>query len=262
MMIDLNIPYTTNTQLLRNQLQLLATLGYTHAAINHTIQHSTSPSGFVNPIDLSLFKDIDIKVFTRVTIVVDEPAQGQSINKFVQLYDIVAVLPTSERALLMACSSMEVDIITFHYTKRLPTFLKHKTIGNAISRGIHLEIVYSALFAEPCQFMSNVLNVIRSSRQQNLIISSGASRLLYLRSMKDIYTVMEQLGLKRNSVTQCTKRSLRVLLNGRLRNHSYKQTVQIGEDVMGDVALKRSIDQVQHSSAFQAHLSSLKKMKR
>ena len=45
---------------------------------------------------------------------------------------------------MQVCSSLNVDIITFDLSKRLPFRLKPALLQEAVNRGIHLEICYAA----------------------------------------------------------------------------------------------------------------------
>jgi len=44
----------------------------------------------------------------------------------------------------MACSVLDIDIISLDFSSRLPFYLKLPMINLAIERGIHFEINYSA----------------------------------------------------------------------------------------------------------------------
>ncbi|ODQ58893.1 hypothetical protein WICANDRAFT_23350, partial [Wickerhamomyces anomalus NRRL Y-366-8] len=247
MLIDLNIhwpqknyqtPLSHNDIVkLKNTLVTLEELGYTHIALNYTLNHSDKiPSNqTINPINLDLLKEFQnrLKIYTRVTIIVDEPSQGQSISKLQNGFDIVSVLPISEKGLLLACNSLDIDLITFDYSKKLPTFLKQKTIGAAIKRGVKFEITYSNFLKNENrpQFINNTLNLIRASRNQNLVVSSGAQQSVELRSFPDVLNLLQLLNFKQSDGNNLIDKASKVLLNGRLRIKSYKQTVMIGEDV-------------------------------
>jgi len=71
----------------------------------------------------------------------------------VAAYDILAVRPNNEKVFLAACSSFDVDIISLDFSSRLPFYLKHTTLGLAISRGIHFEICYSGVLRGITQFV-------------------------------------------------------------------------------------------------------------
>ncbi|RUS23905.1 RNase P subunit p30-domain-containing protein [Jimgerdemannia flammicorona] len=67
-----------------------------------------------------------------------------SNNPTVNAYDILAVQPTTEKLFQAACSTFEVDIISLDFSTRMPFYLKHTQVGQAIERGIYFEICYSA----------------------------------------------------------------------------------------------------------------------
>ncbi len=277
MLIDLNIhwpqknyqtpPSHNDIVKLKNTLVTLEELGYTHIALNYTLNHSDKiPSNqTINPINLDLLKEFQnrLKLYTRVTIIVDEPSQGQSISKLQNGFDIVSVLPISEKGLLLACNSLDIDLITFDYSKKLPTFLKQKTIGAAIKRGVKFEITYSNFLKNENrpQFINNTLNLIRASRNQNLVVSSGAQQSVELRSFPDVLNLLQLLNFKQSDGNNLIDKASKVLLNGRLRIKSYKQTVMIGEDVVEeDKDLnKRNINEINGGDVFEAHFKKLKR---
>ncbi len=277
MLIDLNIhwpqknyqtpPSHNDIVKLKNTLVTLEELGYTHIALNYTLNHSDKiPSNqTINPINLDLLKEFQnrLKLYTRVTIIVDEPCQGQSISKLQNGFDIVSVLPISEKGLLLACNSLDIDLITFDYSKKLPTFLKQKTIGAAIKRGVKFEITYSNFLKNENrpQFINNTLNLIRASRNQNLVVSSGAQQSVELRSFPDVLNLLQLLNFKQSDGNNLIDKASKVLLNGRLRIKSYKQTVMIGEDVVEeDKDLnKRNINEINGGDVFEAHFKKLKR---
>ncbi len=277
MLIDLNIhwpqknyqtpPSHNDIVKLKNTLVTLEELGYTHIALNYTLNHSDKiPSNqTINPINLDLLKEFQnrLKLYTRVTIIVDEPSQGQSISKLQNGFDIVSVLPISEKGLLLACNSLDIDLITFDYSKKLPTFLKQKTIGAAIKRGVKFEITYSNFLKNENrpQFINNTLNLIRASRNQNLVVSSGAQQSVELRSFPDVLNLLQLLNFKQSDGNNLIDKASKVLLSGRLRIKSYKQTVMIGEDVVEeDKDLnKRNINEINGGDVFKAHFKKLKR---
>lgn len=278
MLIDLNVhwPQKNYSQLapsqndmikLKNTLVTLEELGYSHVVLNFTLNHSDKiPSGQqINPINLDLLQEFKgrLKLYTRVTIIVDEPSQGQSISKLQNGFDIVSVLPISEKGLLLACNSLDIDLITFDYSKKLPTFLKQKTIGAAVKRGVKFEITYSNFLKSEnrSQFINNTLNLIRASRSQNLIVSSGAKESVELRSFPDVVNLLQLLNFKQSSANNLVDKASKVLLNGRLRIKSYKQTVLIGEDVVEEEKdlNKRNINEITGGEVFKSHFKKLKK---
>ncbi|SCV03852.1 LANO_0G06656g1_1 [Lachancea nothofagi CBS 11611] len=250
MLVDLNVPWPQNSfaesvsesQIitLRSTLETLHTLGYTHVALNFTVNHTEKfPTSHkeLNPIRIEeyfgdLMKTTGLKLYSRITLVIEDPSKGQSLSKVSQAFDIVAALPVSEKALTLITSSLDVDLLTFQYRQRLPAFLKHKSICSCVARGVKLEVVYSYALRDMQtrrQFIQNVKSVIRSSRSRGIVISSGATKPLECRNVLGVTSLIKYLGLDSD---KCMKAMIDlpalVLLNGRLRTKSHKQTIVIG----------------------------------
>lgn len=263
MLCDLNIVYPvpdfnqniTKDALveLKKTLDIVEQLGYTHVALNFSPETLTSKSNKVklpndlnsiNPINLAHFKEYEerLRIYSRITIKVDDPSQCQSIAKFQQIFDLVAVEPQTEKAFQSAISNLDVDIITFNLQQRLPCYMKHKTLGSAIEKGIFFEIKYTDFLNSKsrAQAISNSKQIVRASRNRGMIISSGChvNTPFQLRNSANVVPVLKMLGIDSNRANQMFKDwSLKALLNGRLRIKSYKQTIAIAdtEGLIGNV---------------------------
>lgn len=257
MLCDLNLvfPVTdyneqiTKSQLndLKNTINVAEQLGYTHIALNFKPDTTTSNSNkkklsndlnLLNPINLNRdFKEYEnrIKLFTRITIKVDDPSQCQNFAKFQQIFDIVAVEPLTEKSFQSAISNLEIDLISFNLQDRLPCYMKHKTLGAAIDKGIYFELKYTDFLSNMnrAQAISNCKQIIRASRNRGMICSSGCTidKPHQLRNYNNVIPLLKMLNIDSN---RCSKMfqdwSLKVLLNGRLRIKSYKQTIAISGD--------------------------------
>lgn len=257
MLVDLNVSWpqkgfkdvvnAEQVAKVRHTLSTLHLLGYTHVALNFTVSHSdkfpNNPKE-LNPLKIDerfgdLMKSTGLKIYSRITLIIDDPSKGQSLSKISQHYDIIAALPISERGITLATTNLDIDLLTFHYGQRLPTFLKHKSICSCVKRGVKIEIVYAHALRDSQsrrQFISNVRSVIRSSRSRGIVISSGAQSPIECRNVLSTTCLIKSLGLPsdRCSKAQGQLASL-VLLNGRLRTKSYKQTVVVGGQVVEDL---------------------------
>jgi hypothetical protein len=92
------------------------------------------------------------------------------------------------------------------------------------------------------------------------VISSGAQKATEVRPFSDVFNVFQLLGFKQSSENLIKDKTSSVLLNGRLRLTSYKQTVMVGEDVCEDQGEpKRKLDTVTGGDVFKAQLKRLKK---
>ncbi|KAK6456253.1 RNase P subunit p30-domain-containing protein [Scheffersomyces xylosifermentans] len=277
-MFDLNVPwpinnYTTKpteSQLvgLKNTIVTLYALGYTHIAINFTINEAIRiPVGSpeqINPINIEYLtselvpKFPKLKLFTRLTLIVSDPAKLQGLAKIQSQFDILAVQPVNEKALQLCTTNLDIDLISFNFATKLPFFLKHKTIGSAVEKGIKFEICYSTVVSGSIgyavtdnsinvqlikkNFFNNVLQLIRSSRSKGIVISSGASQPLQTRNGEDILTLLKTLGLDQSRAKACiTLNAERVLVSGRLRVKSYKQTISAGNEPEEALIEKREV---------------------
>lgn len=269
-MYDLNVPWPvqsygsvpTPAQLanVRNTIAALYALGIRYIAINFQITENVklplSSPDKLNPIPMADLKARfanykGLRLFSRITLVITDPAKSQSILKLnnTACFDLIAVQPTTEKALQLTTTNLDIDIVSLPMALRLPFFLKHKTIGQALDRGIKFEICYSGLIAGPagCEssgvlgtsghlsrktFFNNSLQLIRAARCKGLMFSSGASEPLHVRNHTDILAVMETLGLKTlNAKEGFVKNPELALVNGRLRLRTNKQTVMAGNSI-------------------------------
>lgn len=258
MLVDLNVTWPQenfNTSVnekdireLNATLSTLHNLGYTHIVLNFTVNQSDKfPSNVkdMNPMNIAerfgeLMKKTGLKIYSRITLIIDDPSKGQSLSKISQVYDIVAALPISERGLTVATTNLDIDLLTFNYGNRLPTFLKHKNICGCVKRGVKIEIVYGYSLrdiGQRRQFVQNVRGVIRSSRSRGIVVSSGVRNSLECRNILGVTSLLKTLGLPSDQCSRAMgETAALVLLNGRLRSKSYKQTIVIGSDnVVNDI---------------------------
>ncbi|ODV61063.1 RNA-binding RNA processing protein RPP1, partial [Ascoidea rubescens DSM 1968] len=276
MLCDLNIPWpqtdysrkpsATEIDELKQIVLILEEFSYTHIAFNFQLNADTKlPDDInnVNPINLSLFTEFHdrIKIYTRLTFIVDDPSKFQNFKKISNYFDIVSVQPKSEKIFTNSVSGFEMDMISFNFSERLPFFLKHSQVCGAVNKGIKFEINYSTVISGPKGFIqstidnknnnqnskdninnkelmhsrkiffNNVKSLIRTSRGRGLVFSSGAVNSLQIRSLFDIINFAVLLGLKQSRAkTSLDLIPSKVLINGRLRIKSYKQTIMIGND--------------------------------
>ncbi|KAF8000799.1 hypothetical protein HF325_004588 [Metschnikowia pulcherrima] len=242
---------------LHNTITMLHSFGYNYLAINFIVEeHVKIPVNApqkLNPVPMAALRAQflafpKLHLFSRITLVVSDPAKAQSILKInnTGAFDIIAVQPTTEKALQLTTTNLDIDLVSLPMATRMPFFVKHKTVGLALQKGIKFEICYSGLIAGPAgyesslalgatghisrkNFFSNCLQLIRASRCRGLVFSSGATEPLHVRNYADILAIMGPLGLKTsNSKEGFTAHPESVLVKGRLRIKSNKQTVMIG----------------------------------
>lgn len=138
---------------------------------------------------------------TRLTVVASEPAhcaQLAAAGDITRTYDILAVQAASERVFASACTTLDVDIISFDLARRLPFRLRVPTVRAALARGITFELCYSPALREPNsrrQLFANALAVVRATGGAGIILSSGAQRAFELRGPYDVANLGTLFGL-------------------------------------------------------------------
>lgn len=229
----------------KSMINMAIHLGYTHLALNFCPETPTSQTNKnkisgnineINPINLNRdFKEYKdkIKLFTRITVKVDDPGQCQNFARFQQVFDIVAIEPMTEKAFQSSISNLEIDLISFNLCSKFPCFMKHKAVGSAIEKGIKFELRYSQFLPNPSRALaiSNAKQIIRASRGSGMICSSGAQFPAQLRNVHNVKPLLQLIGVKTSSIDQLFNAwCLKVLMRGRLRVKSYKQTVIVKDD--------------------------------
>ena len=104
----------------------------------------------------------------------DNVSAFHSNSLILRSYDLVAVVPTNEKMFHIACTQLDVDIISFDISAKIPFFLNKSMINAALSRGIIFEIIYSPALQNMSyrkSLFSNALNIVRITRGRNIIIS-------------------------------------------------------------------------------------------
>ncbi|KAL0228554.1 hypothetical protein RCL1_004697 [Eukaryota sp. TZLM3-RCL] len=139
----------------------------------------------------------DLKVYSRLTITLESRNFLHFFNSSspaLRAYDLVAVRPTSEDTFRLACSDLEIDVITLDLHQQLPFYIKIKQVKQALSRGIYFEIRYKYFLLDAennfnmsrIQFCSNVTQLLNITKGKNCFFSSGAQNFLDLRTWHDV----------------------------------------------------------------------------
>lgn len=257
MLCDLNIPWpVTNYKdkpseieinVLKKILNVLIVLKYTHVAFNFeldpSLKFSKKEAGqikLMNPIDFEHFKEFKnkIKIYSRITLTLNDPADFQGLRLFQNKFDLIAIQPTNEKALGMVITNLEVDIITFNYSDYLKFWLKNKSVHAAVfSKKRKFEIVYRPMFdpTKRANFINVCKNLVRASRLSGLFLSSGATLPAHIKSKFDLQILCEFINVSKHKISALLNENpTSVLLTGKLRVNSYKQTIIAGEDILSE----------------------------
>jgi len=157
-----------------------------------------------------------VKLLSRLTVLIHDQSQlHQLLSDSFTAYDILAVRPTTEKLFQQCCGTLDVDVISLDVTSRLPFYLKHPQVGQAIERGIHFEIVYSPAIRNTMQrkyVISNALEIVRTSKGRNLILSSEAESAIDLRGPYDVSNLGLLFGLKQEQCKAAVSKNVRAVL--------------------------------------------------
>ena len=156
------------------------------------------------------------------------------MNALASVYDILALRPTTERALLQACQSLEGDLISLDLSTRFPFHFKHKTVSLALQRGVKFEICYaSGILASDGgmarrNLISNATQLIRATRGRGIIISSEAKRALVCRGPWDVINLAALWGLGQERGNEAVGREARsVVVQAEVKRRSFRGVVDV-----------------------------------
>lgn len=162
-----------------------------------------------------------------------EDAQIQTIspnNSHLSAFDIVAVQPATEKLLLSAVQSTEIDLITFDATKRLTYRIRTAVVRQAVGNGIMFEICLNDALRDPSarkNAVSNAKRIIEATKGKNIIITSGASEPLLLRGPYDLINLAHFFGLEAAAARKCLVQNPRALVLHALTRKTHRGVVDM-----------------------------------
>lgn len=247
---DLNIPHDPNGQDISRTLAFHADLGFTQVAIALPITGKIPATPPPLPLD-SITIPKSVSVLTRLTLHIHDPSQNHRLAQLQSACDLLALRPTTEKALGLCCNSLECDLISLDFSVRLPFVLKFKTVASALQRGIRFEICYSPGITGGSEARRNLISgataLIRATRGRGIIISSEARSALGLRGPWDVINLAVVWGMspERGKEAICDE-ARKVVQLARLKRESYRGVVDVvygGEkiEVSTDIRDKASL---------------------
>ncbi|CAM6093465.1 unnamed protein product [Calypogeia fissa] len=258
MFYDLNLAVDgVGDQTRREMVAMAMQLGYTGVAANHTFTGIMADSDRckIRPLELKMILSAapavaesarfhrqllsiphgqPFRQFSRITVVVESPAQANALNSgnpVLKTYDIIAVRPTNQKAFNQACTNSEVDIISLDLSQKLPFRLKMPIVKAAVERGVYFEICYGRTIFDPKarrELFANAQMLLAATRGRNIIVSSGARRALELRGPNDAANMSTFFGLKLESAKAAVSRNCKaVLMRGVMRKATHRDAIHI-----------------------------------
>lgn len=215
----------------------LYVVGYNVVALNHTITGKL-PADLTSPLPSTLPFAIPapLRVLTRCTFCLTDPSTNNRLAQLSQNYSILSLRPTTERALLLACQSLECDIISLDLSIRFPFHFKHKTLSLALQRGVKFEICYAPGIlvgggngaTARRNLIQNATELIRAVRGRGLVISSEARRALACRGPWDVINLASVWGLGQERGREAVGSEARsVVVQAEMKRRSFRGVVDV-----------------------------------
>jgi len=239
---DLNVPHDSDARNLSRTIAFHAELGFTQIAIALSITGKIPTTPPPVPLE-SITVPKSVSLLTRLTLHIHDPSQNHRLAQLQSAYNLIALRPTTEKALGLCCNSLECDLISLDFSVRLGYPLRFKTVASALQRGIRFEICYSPGITGGSDARRNLIGgtaaLIRATRGRGIIISSEARSALGLRGPWDVINLAVVWGInqERGKEAICEE-ARKVLQLARLKRESYRGVVDIvfGGEKVEDVA--------------------------
>jgi ribonuclease P/MRP protein subunit RPP1 len=205
-------------------------VGYGAVALNHKVEGKL-PKTTCPIVKLPL----PLRQYTRLTLVLDDPQQNYGINsgnEVVRSYDLLAVQPETEKMFISACTSLDVDIICFDLSGRIPFAIKAGYIRQALQRGVSFEIIYAPVVVDSTARRNAIGGARMLLRlalgKGGLLISSGAEGVWQLRAPADVLNLAGLLGVTGERRKEClVKIPEAVFMHAASRKHTYRSAIAI-----------------------------------
>lgn len=206
-------------------------MGYSTIALSQTSAGKLPPN--LKPPTPPSNAPQGLNFLSRLTLTLSDLSQNQRLASLAQSYDLVALRPTNEKALLNACTSLECDLISLDLSVRLPYHFKFKMFSAAVSRGVRVEICYGAGVTGSGvdarrNLIGNAMALIRATRGRGVVVSSEAKRALNVRAPWDVINLACVWGLsqERGKEAVCEE-ARKVVALARLKRSSWRGIVDI-----------------------------------
>lgn len=210
-------------------------MGYNTIALDFTISDKV-PADISNqiPTPLPFTTPKSLRILRRCTLHISDPSQNHRVQALNAAYDILAIRPENEKSLQQACQGLECDLISLDLSSRFPFYFKHKTMANALQRGVKVEICYGPGIlnldggASRRNLISNATQLIRATRGRDIVISSEAKRALACRAPADVVNLAVLWGLgQERGMEAVGKEARNAVVQAEMRRRSYRGVIDV-----------------------------------
>ena len=186
------------------------------------------------PTPLQFTTPQSLHILRRCTLHLSDPSQNHRLQSLNSTYDILAIRPNNEKSLQQACQTLECDLISLDLSSRFSFYFKHKTLANALQRGVKFEICYSPGIlnsdggASRRNLISNATQLIRATRGRGIVISSEAKRALACRGPADLVNLAVLWGLGQEKGMEAVGKEARnVVVQAEMKRRSFRGVVDV-----------------------------------
>lgn len=210
-------------------------MGYGTVALDFTLNGKVPASITTQiPNPLPFGTPSGLRILRRCTLHLSDPSQNYRLSQLSPAYDILALRPTTEKALQQACHTLECDLISLDCSVRHLFFFHIKTMKMALERGVRFEICYGPGIlnldggVSRRNLISNAAQIVRATRGRGIIISSEAKRALACRSPADVVNLAVMWGLPQDRGTEAIGREARsVVVHAEMKRRSFRGVIDV-----------------------------------
>jgi ribonuclease P/MRP protein subunit RPP1 len=261
---DLNVAYKPGDPELTQTLSFLNELEYSVMALSVSITGKLPAT----PEQIQLpERPRGMTLLTRLTLTISDPSQNHRLASLQSSYNLIALRPTTDKALQLCCGSLECDIISLDLSTRLPFVLKFKTVASALQRGVRFEICYSPGITGGSDSRRNLItgstSLIRATRGRGIIISSEAKNALGCRGPWDVINLAQIWGLnqERGKEAVCEE-ARKVVRLAKMKRESFRGVIHVidGTGTGGEkIAEKKHIKKLAETNKIEHEAAGVKR---
>ncbi|KAL9077766.1 MAG: hypothetical protein Q9161_000138 [Pseudevernia consocians] len=200
----------------------------------HSSQNVPADTSNHIPVPLPFTTPKPLHVLRRCTLHISDPSQNHRLQALSSAYDILAIRPENEKSLQQACQTLECDLISLDLSTRFPFYFKHRTMTNALQRGLKFEICYGPGIlnsdggASRRNLISNATQLIRATRGRGIVISSETKRALACRGPADVVNLAVLWGLGQEKGMEAIGKEARgVVVQAEMKRRSFRGVIDV-----------------------------------
>lgn len=222
-------------------------------ALNHThsgpIVGADPKSVIPDAADLPFNPPAGLKVLRRITLIIDDLPPQHRLAALANAYDLLALRPTTERALQAATACTSADIVSLDLTQRFEKPFRRNALAQAHHAGVAIELCYGHALSTDSgvrrAVISNAAQLIRNSRNRGIILGCGMAGPAAARGPADVVNLAAVWGLGQEKGMEGIGRLARdTVVAATLKRKSWRGVVDIvhGGDNIKPAQTEKSVE--------------------